>query len=351
MTRRRFPLHAGVAAVTAIETVTPSMRRFTLRADAFADFGVEQPGEIVTLGWPAPGRELVLPRTGWRFPPGNEDQHWRNYTVRSIDPARSQIDIDFFLHGDAGRAAAWAERAQVGDAIGFAGPRLHWKGGNHADWSLLVADETGLPALLAILETLPAGHRTTALAEVSDNTERQEVETAADVDLHWLVRGGRPPGTTTAAGRRRRRARACRAAAGACGAAARRWRCARSATTCASPAAASRCSATGSTTRRPRRCGDPLEQGGNGSPPVPPLRHARPQSRLGAARLAGPAAAPAPAAAHRPLAARARDPGRARGRRVRSGGRRWRPATRGSRRRSGSRPRGSAATRRRCGAS
>jgi NADPH-dependent ferric siderophore reductase len=197
MTRRRFPLHAGVADVVGVTDLTPTMRRFTLRADAFADFGVQQPGEIITLGWPAPGREIVLPRTGWRFPAGNEDQHWRNFTVRSHDPARSELDVDFFLHGDAGRAASWALRASVGDRIGFAGPRTHWKGGNGADWSLLVADETGLPALLAILETLPAGHRTTALAEVSDNTERQEVETAADVDLHWLVRGGRPPGTTS----------------------------------------------------------------------------------------------------------------------------------------------------------
>jgi NADPH-dependent ferric siderophore reductase len=197
MTRRRFPVHAGVAEVVAARSVAPSMRRFTLRAPAFADFGLEQPGEIVTLGWPAPGRELVLPRAGWRFPPGNEDQHWRNFTVRAHDPARSELDVDFFLHGDAGRAASWGLRARVGDRIGFAGPRTHWKGGNGADWSLLVADETGVPALLAILERLPAGHRTTALAEVSDNAERQAVDTAADVDLRWLVRGGRPPGTTT----------------------------------------------------------------------------------------------------------------------------------------------------------
>jgi NADPH-dependent ferric siderophore reductase len=195
---RRFPLHAGVAEVARIEQLTPSMRRFTLRAEAFADFGVEQPGEIVTLGWPAPGHELVLPRAGWRFPAGTpEAQHWRNYTVRSHDPGRAEIAVDFFLHGDVGRASAWAARARAGDAVGFAGPRLHWNGGNHADWSLLVADETGLPALLAILESLPAGHRATALAEVSDDGERQEVETAADVDLVWLVRGGRPPGTTS----------------------------------------------------------------------------------------------------------------------------------------------------------
>jgi NADPH-dependent ferric siderophore reductase len=197
MTRRRFPLHTGVAEVSRVARVAPSMTRFTLRHDAFADFGVEQPGEIVTLGWPAPGRELVLPETGWRFPAGNEDQHWRNYTVRAHDPERSEIDIDFFLHGDAGRAASWALTARAGDEIGFAGPRLHWKGGNSVDWSLLVADETGIPALLAILETLPAGHRATALAEVSDDSERQDVETAADVDLRWLSREGRPPGTTT----------------------------------------------------------------------------------------------------------------------------------------------------------
>jgi NADPH-dependent ferric siderophore reductase len=198
MTRRPFPLHTGIAKVVRIAGVTPAMRRFTLQAEAFADFGVEQPGEIVTLGWPGPGQELVLPRSRWRFPAGTpEDQHWRNFTVRSPAPARCEIDVDFFVHGDAGRAAAWALRAGVGDEVGYAGPRTHWAGRNGADWSLLVADETGLPALLAILETLPAGHRATALAEVADDGERQEVETAADVELIWLARGGRPPGTTS----------------------------------------------------------------------------------------------------------------------------------------------------------
>ena len=192
MTRRSFPLHTGLARVARIADVTPAMRRFTLRAEAFGDFGVEQPGEIVTLGWPGPDQELVLPRSRWRFPPGTpEDQHWRNFTVRSFDPGRSEIDVDFFLHGDAGRAASWALRAQVGDEIGYAGPRTHWTERNGAGWSLLVADETGLPALLAILETLPEGHPAIALAEVADDGERQHVDTQAEVDLRWLTRRGR----------------------------------------------------------------------------------------------------------------------------------------------------------------
>jgi NADPH-dependent ferric siderophore reductase len=189
--RRPFPLHTGFAEVVRLAQVTPQMRRITLAAPAFgADFGVEQPGEILTLGWAQPGEELVLPELGWRFPAGKREQHWRNYTVRAHRPETAEVDIDFYLHGDLGRASAWAERARAGDRVGFAGPRTHWEPNGDRAWSLLVADETGLPALLAILETLPPGHSALAIVEVSGDDERQQVETEADVELHWLTRRG-----------------------------------------------------------------------------------------------------------------------------------------------------------------
>jgi NADPH-dependent ferric siderophore reductase len=195
---RPLPVHAGVATVVAARMTTPAMRRFTLAAPQFADPGLEQPGEILTLGWPLDGEPLVLPGAGWRFPLGTLEQHWRNFSVRSWDPARATLDVEFFLHGDYGRAAAWGLRAAVGDTVGFAGPRIHWEPDPRARWSLLVADETGLPALLAILETLPVGHRAIALAEVADERDRQQVECAATVEWHWLLRDGREPGTTPA---------------------------------------------------------------------------------------------------------------------------------------------------------
>jgi NADPH-dependent ferric siderophore reductase len=108
--------------------------------------------------------------------------------VRAHRPAQAQVDVDFFLHGDLGRASVWAARAAPGDRVGFAGPRTHWERNGGADWSLLVADETGLPALLAILETLPAGHRAVALAIVMSEAEHQQVDTRADAQLHWLRR-------------------------------------------------------------------------------------------------------------------------------------------------------------------
>jgi NADPH-dependent ferric siderophore reductase len=185
---RPFPLYTGFAEVVRTAQVTPMMRRLTLTAPAFAEFGVEEPGEIITLGWPDPGKELVLPELGWRFPPGKREQHWRNFTVRAHRAEPAEVDVDFFLHDDAGRASEWAAQAEPGDRVGFAGPRTHWERNGGSDWSLLVADETGLPALLAILETLSAGHRAVALAIVTSEAEHQQVDTPADAQLHWLRR-------------------------------------------------------------------------------------------------------------------------------------------------------------------
>jgi NADPH-dependent ferric siderophore reductase len=173
------------------------MARITLSAPAFADFGVAEPGEIITLGWAPPGEELVLPQLGWRFPRGTREQHWRNYTVRRHDPARAEVDVDFALHDDPGQATRWAAHAAPGDKTGFAGPRTHWDRDPDADWLLLAADDTGVPAALAILESLPAGHRAIAVLEVADDRERQTVDTPADVDVRWISRDGRAPGTTS----------------------------------------------------------------------------------------------------------------------------------------------------------
>lgn len=194
---RAFPLHTGIATVVTRRPVTEAMLCLTLNAPAFANFGVEQPGEVITLGWPLDSERLVLPAEGWRFPGGRREQHWRNFTVRRHDPAEATVDIDFFRHGAAGRGSEWAADAAVGDRVGFAGPRAHWQPDCEPGWWLLVGDETALPALLAILESAPAGLPVIAVAEIHDDGERQAVDSAADVHLHWATRHERLPGTTT----------------------------------------------------------------------------------------------------------------------------------------------------------
>jgi len=202
--KRPFPLHAGLAEVVAVTDVTPAMRRVKLRADDFgAELGIEGPGELITLGWADEGHAIALPKRGWAeivkwWLKTLRAHHWRNFTVRFHDPATSTIDVDFFLHGDAGTAARWALEAAPGQTIGYAGPRSHFSHDPAAEWSLLVADETGLPALLAFVESLPADHPVIAIAEVADADEEQTpASCAADVEWRWLHRGSSDPGTTT----------------------------------------------------------------------------------------------------------------------------------------------------------
>lgn len=198
MAPRPFPVTAGTATVARVEEVTPRMRRITLADEGLRRLPVEAPGEIITLLWPEEGRPLVLPEEGWRFPAGvAERQHARNYTVRGWEPGSDQVVVDFVVHGDHGRASRWATAAAPGDEVGYAGSRLHWTPGAGEGWALLVGDETGLPALAAIAEDLPAGMRALAVVEVEDASERQPIDSAAELELRWLYRDGAPAGRTT----------------------------------------------------------------------------------------------------------------------------------------------------------
>jgi NADPH-dependent ferric siderophore reductase len=189
---RDYPHATGHLTVRAVERPTPALARITFTGPELARFPDEEPGEIITLMWPAEGAgEVVLPGEGWRFPPGTPAQHARNFTVRALRRSERSVVIDFVLHGP-GRASAWAEQARPGDRIGFAGPRLHYVGDPDAPWTLLAGDETALPSIAATLEQLPAGHPTFAVVEVADARERQEISTAAAVSLTWLERDGAP---------------------------------------------------------------------------------------------------------------------------------------------------------------
>lgn len=207
---RPSPLTTGRATVARVEPLTRSLTRIVFTGPDLAGFPDEEPGEIITLIWPADGHDgPVLPVDGWRFAPDAPEQHWRNYTVRDyVDdgPDGPALTVDFVLHGDHGRASRWAAAAAPGDVLGFAGPRIHYYGERDADWTLLVGDETALPSIAATLERLPAGHPTLVFAEVGDEQDRPELRSEADVLVEWIARQGEP------AGRSRRLEHALRAA-------------------------------------------------------------------------------------------------------------------------------------------
>jgi NADPH-dependent ferric siderophore reductase len=167
------------------------MLRVTLHCDAFRDaWPIQQPGEIITLLFVPLGEPITLPERGWVFPDGAR-QEWRNYTVRRHRPADGEIDVDVVLHEPRGPACTWAARTPLGAQVGYAGPRVDFAPKPDAEWLLLVGDETALPAIAAILETL---RPTPALAVVEVHDTREQLDLPG---IKWVHRDGAPAATTT----------------------------------------------------------------------------------------------------------------------------------------------------------
>ena len=57
------------------------------------------------------------------------------------------------------------------------------------DSYLLIGDETALPAIGRRLEELPAGRKVLAVIEIADAAEQQALQSAADVEIIWVMRG------------------------------------------------------------------------------------------------------------------------------------------------------------------
>ncbi|TJZ58663.1 siderophore-interacting protein [Streptomyces piniterrae] len=196
--------------VTDVRRISPHMARITFAGDGLDDFPT-WPDQQLKLCFPKPGQtEPRLPDEGadgdvmrWyqAFLAIPEDQRpWmRSYTVRSYDPVRQRITVDFVLHGasastaDAvsGPATRWAASAAVGDTLARYGPAALYARPlplDTADWLLFAGDETALPAIGSLVEALPPGARAVAYIEVADPAEEQLFTTEADLTVHWVHR-------------------------------------------------------------------------------------------------------------------------------------------------------------------
>jgi NADPH-dependent ferric siderophore reductase len=171
-----------VAEVRTVKHVTPHMRRVTLASTALMDFPVRRPAQWVKLFVPAPE---------------NEKPTGRAYTIRAFREELCEMDIDFVLHGD-GPCSTWAESAKPGDVIQIAGPRSGFRLDPALSHLLIGGDETALPAIGSILEALPAGLSVDVFVEIPEDADAQIIASKADVEITWLPRNGREPGTVTA---------------------------------------------------------------------------------------------------------------------------------------------------------
>lgn len=197
-------LRTHLATVARAVQVTPSVRRITFAGDDMASYRTLAPDQFLYLLLPPRGRdELTVGRDfDWVsfYALREEDRPvGAHYTVRRHRPVDGEIDVDFVLHEDPGPASSWALRAAPGDPVALWGPRTAYAPPDDVDCFVLVADDTGLPATAAILESLadwfPGPVR--VVVEVADRAEEQSLPAWAGVDVTWLYREGAAAGTAT----------------------------------------------------------------------------------------------------------------------------------------------------------
>lgn len=111
----------------------------------------------------------------------------RSYTVRAFRPEVRELDIDFVVHGDEGVAGPWAGGLPLGAVVGIIDQGCGYRPSD-ADRTLLVGDESALPAVLGILRDLPRDARGDAIIEIADLDDRQPVDAPSGMEVHWVVR-------------------------------------------------------------------------------------------------------------------------------------------------------------------
>lgn len=160
-----------VWALTVVDAfdVTPRMRRVRLVGDDMRAFDYR------------PGQDLVL-----NIPTADGPAR-RHYTIRSYDPVEQRLDIDFVLHGDS-PAVRWAKGAVVGSALAVNGPRGRTSVRGHADVRLFVGDETAMPGIFHMAESLAPEERARVFLEISGEADIQPLTAKAEVEISWHVR-------------------------------------------------------------------------------------------------------------------------------------------------------------------
>jgi NADPH-dependent ferric siderophore reductase len=188
--RHRHAVALRALNIARVEKLSRSMVRIVLTGpelEGFASLGFD---DHVKMFFPQPGEtEPSLPvigPNGIEFPEGAPRPLARDYTPRSFDAEKGELAIDFATHHD-GPASNWAKAAKAGDNAWIAGPRGSFTVPFTYDWHLLIADDTGLPALARRLEEMPEGTRVVALIEVETDADRLELTTKADASIVWVT--------------------------------------------------------------------------------------------------------------------------------------------------------------------
>ncbi|MEU6343171.1 siderophore-interacting protein [Streptomyces sp. NPDC046977] len=196
------------AEVVRTERVSPSIHRVTATGPDLAEFpwlGYDHWFRLfITLPHQSALRLPEFTGARWWFPylaiPEAERPHCANYTVAGHRPEAAEMDIDFVVHrlptGEIeGRAAIWACAARPGDELAVLDQGITFDCPPDASEVIVVADESGLPAVTGILRSLPRDTVGRLIQEVPTEGDRRELDAPGAMTVTWVVRdAGAVPG-------------------------------------------------------------------------------------------------------------------------------------------------------------
>jgi NADPH-dependent ferric siderophore reductase len=192
-----------VTQVTSAETLAPGLRRIVVGGglDSFEPLG---PDQFLYVMVPRERRDAVPIPPGFRMQelsqiPEDRRPYGAYYTVRRWDREQRSIEFWVVLHAHDATAgvSAWALHASPGDSLALWGPRSAFDPPAETRSLLLVGDETGLPAIAAILEAAQPGVRARVLLETSHIGHLVALPSRASVETDWVFRDARDAGTGT----------------------------------------------------------------------------------------------------------------------------------------------------------
>lgn len=184
------------AEVLRTERISPHFQRVTLGGGDLARFEYQGFDQWFRLALPVDdgsgldGMPDTFTKRGYisyLMLPKTKRPVVRNYTVRGFRPDVVELDIDFVVHGTEGVAGPWSVVAEPGDQVAFIDQGCGWKPVAASSY-LLVADESGLPAVVGILRDMPRDAQGDAVIEIPDIDDKQQVDAPAGVRVHWVVR-------------------------------------------------------------------------------------------------------------------------------------------------------------------
>ena len=203
--RRATGYHLCRVSVVKVRDLGPNLRRVTLAGPEVAKLPYAGPDQRVKLllnddptRLPSTSGPYSIARfTGLMVTSAVRGTSIRTYTIRHHRPDEAELDIDFAVHDEGGPATRWAATVAVGAEAVVYGPACEYRAPDPQAWLLLAGDDTALPAIAAVLESLPAEATGRAFVEVADDADVQELQAPAGVRVDWLVRGDAPAHSST----------------------------------------------------------------------------------------------------------------------------------------------------------